>query len=70
AAGVAAAGAAALAVGAGSFEAFPRIEMALDPATLALCAALPALGLAPFARLPRRAHAAAPRPATAGGQGG
>jgi energy-coupling factor transport system permease protein len=44
----AAAGAARLA-GAGGFETYPEIELATDPATLALCAALPALAALPFA---------------------
>lgn len=46
---VAGTGAAARLVGAGGFESYPRIELAADPATLALCAALPLLALAPFA---------------------
>ena len=54
AAGVVAAGAAALAVGAGGFETYPRIAMELGPATLALCAALPLLALVPFAAGPLR----------------
>jgi energy-coupling factor transporter transmembrane protein EcfT len=45
---VAAAGAVALAAGAGGFDDYPGIELATDPATLALCAALPALALLPF----------------------
>jgi energy-coupling factor transport system permease protein len=43
------AAAAALAAGAGGFEAYPRIELTVDAATLALCAALPALAALPFA---------------------
>jgi energy-coupling factor transport system permease protein len=35
--------------GACSFETYPEIELATDPATLALCAALPVLALLPFA---------------------
>jgi energy-coupling factor transporter transmembrane protein EcfT len=35
--------------GAGGFETYPRIELAADPATLALCVALPVLAAAPFA---------------------
>jgi energy-coupling factor transport system permease protein len=38
----------ALAAGAGGFETYPRPSIRLDAATLALCAALPALALAPF----------------------
>jgi energy-coupling factor transport system permease protein len=49
------AGAAGLAAGAGGFETYPRIELSFDPATLALCAALPALAALPFAL--RRARA-------------
>jgi energy-coupling factor transport system permease protein len=44
------AGAAALAAGAGGFDAYPRIDLATDPATLALCAALPVAALLPFLR--------------------
>jgi energy-coupling factor transport system permease protein len=40
---------AALAAGAGSFDAFPTIEMDVSAATLAFCAVLPLLALAPFA---------------------
>ena len=54
AAGVVAAGVAALALGAGGFETYPRITLELGPATLALCAALPLLALAPFAARPLR----------------
>lgn len=54
AAGVVAAGAVALALGAGGFETYPRITMELGPATLALCAVLPLLALAPFAVRPLR----------------
>jgi energy-coupling factor transport system permease protein len=43
------AAAGALAAGAGGFETYPRIELSLDAATLALCAALPALAALPFA---------------------
>jgi energy-coupling factor transport system permease protein len=39
----------ALVAGAGDFETYPRIELATDPATLALCAALPILAALPFA---------------------
>ena len=39
---------AALALGAGGFEAFPWIELDLGAATLTLCAALPLLALLPF----------------------
>jgi energy-coupling factor transport system permease protein len=44
------AGAAGLAAGAGGFDAYPRIELATGPATVAVCAALPLLALLPFAR--------------------
>lgn len=44
------AGVAGLIAGAGGFDAYPRIELATGPATLALCAALPLLALLPFAR--------------------
>ncbi len=37
-----------LRLGAGGFETQPLVELALDPTTLALCAALPVLALAPF----------------------
>jgi energy-coupling factor transport system permease protein len=47
--------AAAVAVGAGGFEAYPRIELTVDAATLAFCAALPALAGLPFAVRGRRA---------------
>lgn len=43
-----------LALGAGGFEAYPRLEVATDPLTLALCAALPLLAWLPFARGYRR----------------
>lgn len=69
-AGVVALGAGALALGAGGFETYPVLELELDPATLALCAGLPVLALAPFARPPRRAGTRAVRPAMAGGGGG
>jgi energy-coupling factor transporter transmembrane protein EcfT len=49
AAGIAAAAIAGLAVGAGGFQWYPRIEVEIDAATLALCAALPPLALLPFA---------------------
>jgi energy-coupling factor transport system permease protein len=39
---------AALALGAGGFESFPRTELDLGAATLVLCAALPVLALLPF----------------------
>jgi energy-coupling factor transport system permease protein len=39
---------AALLAGAGGFETYPRIELAVDPATLLLCGALPALAALPF----------------------
>jgi hypothetical protein len=35
--------------GAGGFEIYPRVELALDAATLGLAAALPVLAGAPFA---------------------
>ena len=35
--------------GAGGFETYPEIELGTDPATLALCTALPALAALPFA---------------------
>jgi energy-coupling factor transport system permease protein len=35
--------------GAGGFDVYPRVDMALDPATLGLTAALPLLACAPFA---------------------
>jgi energy-coupling factor transport system permease protein len=44
------------AVGAGDFEAYPEIEMAIDPATLALAAATAAIGLVPLRRVRRRAR--------------
>jgi energy-coupling factor transport system permease protein len=44
-----AAAGAALAAGAGGFVTYPRIEIDLGAATLALCAALPLLAAAPFA---------------------
>jgi energy-coupling factor transport system permease protein len=47
---IAVAAATALLAGAGGFETYPTIELAADPATLLLCAALPALALLPFAR--------------------
>ncbi len=40
---------AALAAGAGGFETYPTLELALDPPTLALAAALPLLAAIPFA---------------------
>jgi energy-coupling factor transporter transmembrane protein EcfT len=48
AAAIAAAAIAGLAVGAGGFEWYPRIRVALDAPTLALCALLPPLALLPF----------------------
>lgn len=47
--GVMAAAIAALVVGAGGFEEFPRVSVDLDAATLALAAVLPLLALVPFA---------------------
>jgi hypothetical protein len=49
ASGVIAACVAGLVLGAGGFDAFPRIWVDLDAGTLALSAALPLLALAPFA---------------------
>ena len=51
---VVAAGAAALATGTAGFQTYPRIEMDIDAGTLALCGALPALALVPFAVRPAR----------------
>jgi hypothetical protein len=48
--------------GAGGFETYPEIELATDPATLALCAALPALASLPFVL--RRIERARPSRAT------
>ena len=42
------AGVAGLLLGVGGFESYPRIEIGIDRATLALCAALPALAVLPF----------------------
>jgi energy-coupling factor transport system permease protein len=57
-----AAAVAALLAGAGGFETYPRVELATDPQTVALCLALPLLALFPFAvssaRSRRRARAA------------
>ncbi len=47
--GIAAAAAAGLLIGAGEFETYPTIALSLEPATLALCAALPLLAALPFA---------------------
>jgi energy-coupling factor transporter transmembrane protein EcfT len=55
-----AAAAGGLALGAGGFDTYPLVELAADPATLALCAALPALALLPFGL--RAAQRARPRP--------
>lgn len=44
-------GLAALAAGAGGFDPYPRISIDTSPLTLALAAALPLAGLAPFARV-------------------
>jgi energy-coupling factor transport system permease protein len=46
---IASAAAAAVLAGGGGFETYPEIELATDPATLALCVALPALASLPFA---------------------
>jgi energy-coupling factor transport system permease protein len=59
---IAAAGAAGLVAGAGGFETFPRVELASDPATLALCAALPLLAWLPFSPPPRMRRATGPQP--------
>jgi hypothetical protein len=48
--------------GAGGFETYPQIELSADPATLALCVALPALAAIPFAL--QRLRSAGPRAAT------
>lgn len=50
---IVAVGATALIAGAGGFEAYPSIAIDSGPGTLALCAALPLLALAPFAPWPR-----------------
>lgn len=60
--------AAGLAVGAGGFETYPRLSLETDPATVALCVALPALALLPFVPVPspprhRRARAGPLAPA-------
>ena len=47
---IVAAAIAGLIAGAGDFETYPRLRGELDAGTLALCAALPALALLPFAR--------------------
>jgi energy-coupling factor transport system permease protein len=47
---IVAAAAAGLAAGAGRFETYPGIELATDPATLAVCAVLPLLAALPFVR--------------------
>ena len=60
---IAALGTAGLLVGAGGFQDYPRVVIDVDPATLALCALLPALAWLPFAqRAATRPRAAAAQP--------
>jgi energy-coupling factor transport system permease protein len=57
--------------GAGGFETYPEIELATDPATLALCMALPVLALLPFAlRSVERARPSRARVSIAAAEGG
>jgi energy-coupling factor transport system permease protein len=55
-----AAAAAALLAGAGGFETYPRVELAADLQTLALCLSLPVLALVPFALRSARRRRRAP----------